>query len=268
MKIELPTEGDPVKVVCADCLDVLPRLPDGCVDAVVTSPPYNQLGSRIPPGGSGMFRGNGFVTTVNAIGYADDMPEEEYQSWITSIVAECLRVSCGLVWVNHKTRYRDGAAIHPLAFLPFPLYSEVVWDRGGSMAMNCKRFAPSHEFVFGFGKPTYWNDDKNALMSVWRISPNREPGARGHPCPYPIAIPRQCIAASTPPGGLVLDPFGGSGTTAVAALHEGRRCLIIERDPGYCDIIRRRVAEAQGVGKGSLLAPEQPGLFDEEGQLT
>jgi len=58
-----------------------------------------------------------------------------------------------------------------------------------------------------------------------------------------------------------VDCFGGSGTTAAAALHEGRRCLIIEKDAGYCDIIRRRVADAQGVGKGSLFA--QPDLFSE-----
>lgn len=64
-----------------------------------------------------------------------------------------------------------------------------------------------------------------------------------------------------------LAPFlaacGARVVATVAALHEGRRCLIIEKDPGYCDIIRRRIADAQGVGTGSFLV--QPGLFDGEG---
>jgi DNA modification methylase len=74
---------------------------------------------------------------------------------------------------------------------------------------------------------------------------------------------RWLVRLVTPEGGCVLDPFAGSGTTAVAALKEGHRCIIVEREAAYCEIIRRRVAEALGVGKGSLLAPEQPDLFAE-----
>ena len=258
--VDLPTEAEPVKVIHGDCLDVLRAMPDGCVDAVVTSPPYNQLGERGTTGG-GMMKRNGFMLKAKQIGYADDMPELEYQAFVAEVVTQCLRVSSGLVWVNHKTRYRDGVGIHPLEFLRFPIYSEVVWDRGRSMALNCKRFAPSHELLYAFGKPGFWNNSSNTLMTVWRISPQREDGGRGHPCPFPVELPRRCIASSSRPGDLILDPFGGSGTTAVAALHEGRRCLIVEKDAGYCDIIRRRVAEAQGVGAGSFLAPSA-GLFD------
>lgn len=261
--IQLPTEAEPVVVVCGDALDAMRELPDGCVDLVVTSPPYNQLhGSGIT--GGGMMKANGFCRTAHEIGYADDMPEPDYQAWLASVVAECLRVSRGLVWVNHKTRYRDGVAIHPLQFLGFPVYSEVIWDRGGSMALNCKRFAPSHETIIAFGKPSYWDDSSNRLMSVWRISPRREDGANGHPCPYPVSLPRRCIKASCEPGGLVFDPFAGSGTTGVAAALEGRRCFLIEKDAAYCDIIRRRVAEAQSDGMFAGVAAEQPNLFPDE----
>lgn len=261
--IDLPTESDPVRIVCGDALEVLRSLPAGCVDAVVTSPPYNQLrGSGIH--GGGMMKRNSFMLTAQQIGYADDMPEPDYQQWLSAVVAECLRISRGLVWVNHKTRYRDGVAVHPLHFLRFPVYSEVVWDRGGSMALNCRRFAPSHEFLFAFGLPTSWHNSSNALMSVWRISPSREDGAEGHPCPFPVELPRRCIASSTDSGDLILDPFGGSGTTAVAALHEGRRCLLIEKEPKYCDIARRRVDEALGVGRGSLFT--QGDLFSGEAE--
>jgi site-specific DNA-methyltransferase (adenine-specific) len=49
----------------------------------------------------------------------------------------------------------------------------------------------------------------------------------------------------TPPNGIILDPFAGSGTTGVAALLEGRRCILIEKDPHYCDVIRKRIADAK-----------------------
>ncbi len=66
--IDLPTEENPVTVIEGDCLDVLRALPDGCVDAVVTSPPYNQLhGSGIS--GGGMMKRNGFCEVARNIGY-------------------------------------------------------------------------------------------------------------------------------------------------------------------------------------------------------
>jgi DNA modification methylase len=245
--IELPTEANPVTVIEGDCLEILRALPDGCVDAVVTSPPYNQLyGSGIS--GGGMMKRNGFCLAAKEIGYADNMPEPEYQAWLSSVIAECLRVSRGLVWVNHKTRYRDGVAIHPLQFLRFPVYSEVIWDRGVSMALNCKRFAPSHETIIAFGKPHYWDDSANRAMSVWRISPRRDDGVKGHPCPYPVELPRRCLRACVPLGGLVLDCFGGSGTTGVAAALEGRRCILIEKEPQYAEICRKRIAKVLDMG--------------------
>ena len=116
-----------IKLYRGDCLKILKRLPARSIDCVVTSPPYNQLGNRIPKEGSGGHKGNGWIRKINQIGYADNMPEPEYQSWLAEIVAECLRVSKGLVWINHKVRYRDGEAIHPARFLPFPIYSEIIW---------------------------------------------------------------------------------------------------------------------------------------------
>ncbi len=62
------------------------------------------------------------------------------------------------------------------------------------------------------------------------------------------------MALSTIDGDLILDPFGGSGTTAVAAIQEGRRCILIEREPKYVAIARRRVAHALADGAGSLFA--------------
>jgi site-specific DNA-methyltransferase (adenine-specific) len=237
--------ADPVSVIFGDCVDVLRGMPDGSVDVVVTSPPYNQLGSRIPAEWSGRYKGKSNYKSVSEFGYADDEDEGVYQEWLRGVVSECLRVSKGLVWVNHKIRYRDGVGIHPLRFLDFPVYSEVIWDRGSGVAQNCRRYTPSHEVIYGFGTPHHWNPVMDArLFSVWRIPPNREELGKGHPCPFPVAIPRRLIASSCPPGGVVLDPFAGSGTTGHAAVLEGCRAVLIEKDRKYEPVISRRLKSA------------------------
>ena len=67
-----------------------------------------------------------------------------------------------------------------------------------------------------------------------------------HPTQKPIKLVREWVRQFTDPGELVLDPFAGSGTTGVAAACENRRCLLIEKDPAYAAIARRRVDEALG----------------------
>lgn len=76
--------------------------------------------------------------------------------------------------------------------------------------------------------------------NVWTIPPDRS--RAGHPAPSPLEIPRRCIAAGSPPGGHVLDPFSGSGTTGVAALELGCRFTGIDTNPTYHDIAIRRIA--------------------------
>src|SRR5690606_14190386 len=66
-----------------------------------------------------------------------------------------------------------------------------------------------------------------------------------HPTVKPIKLMRYLCRLITPPGGTVLDPFAGSGTTLLAAIQEGFSCIGIEREPEYCDIIRKRMAAVQ-----------------------
>lgn len=73
-----------------------------------------------------------------------------------------------------------------------------------------------------------------------------------HPTVKPVDLMRWLVALGTPPGGLVLDPFAGSGTTGVAALAGGRRAILIEREPGYVSDIQERLAHFSGEGRHSL----------------
>jgi site-specific DNA-methyltransferase (adenine-specific) len=80
------------------------------------------------------------------------------------------------------------------------------------------------------------------LANLWRIP--RDPAGE-HPTPKPVALMERMVACSTDDGGLVLDPFMGSGSTGVACANLGRRFIGIEIDPAYFDIAARRIEDAQ-----------------------
>lgn len=120
-----------------DCLDVMPTL--GKVDAVVTSPPYNQLGKRFgKPSGlwADKSGGLGFFNAVKDRGYPDDRDECDYQSWQNDLFTE-IGHHCNpgaSLFYNHQLRWRDGDCLHPIQwFRPngWALRSEIIWDRAG-----------------------------------------------------------------------------------------------------------------------------------------
>lgn len=228
-----------VTIYHGDCRELLPKMDGESFDCAVTSPPYNTLPTTHAPSGLHGERKSGVNKWIKkaAEGYFDAMPELDYQRMVCAVVQECLRVCRGIVWINHKVRFRGGVGIHPVRFIDAPLYSEVVWDRAGSMALNCRRFSPSHECFYGFGSPHYWNDEGNKMMSVWRIPPQL---SELHPCPYPVVLPLRLIQAACPEAGVVFDPFLGSGTTAVAAKQLNRKCIGIEIEERYCEIAANR----------------------------
>ena len=227
-----------------DCGEVLPTL--GMVSTVVTSPPYNTLPTSARASGLHAERKTGINKWMEnaSRGYSDNMPEPDYQVWLNNILMSAANLTNGLVWVNHKIRYRDGEAIHPVRMIRLPIYAEVIWNRGVSMALNCKRYAPSHEGFWAFGTPCYWDDKNNILMSVWNVPHAQRDPWNNHPCPYPEQVIRPIIESSTPMDGTVLDPFMGSGTTGVACARLGRKFIGIEIEERYFDIACRRIEDA------------------------
>ena len=94
-----------------------------------------------------------------------------------------------------------------------------------------------------------------ATLDVWRIAPESAKRV-GHPAPFPIDLPARLMRLYTYRGDVVLDPFMGSGTTAVAAVRNDRRYLGFEMDPAYVELAERRVAAAKEVG--AIDAPKPP----------
>ncbi len=238
-------QDDHVALYHGRCEDVLPTLSD--VACVVTSPPYNTLGSRHADRG-GMHGGSKWTAKVVDEGYADDMDEQSYVGWQIA-VADMLADTCvpgASFFYNHKIRYRDKAPVHPIdivrRFARWDLRQEIVWARDGGIALNARMFCPSDERIYWMvkpGAPHKWNQPSASLMSVWKM--RQEIGRDGHPCPYPTQLPTRCVGAVTDPGDVVLDPFAGSGTTLVAAKSLGRKAIGIELSERYCEMTAERL---------------------------
>jgi DNA modification methylase len=230
---------DFVTLYHGDALDVVGGLSD--VACVVTSPPYNTLGSRIPDRPTGMHSRSGWMAKVRAVGYADDMDEMAYVEWQAELAARIGTVTIpgGSMFYNHKLRYRDKVVFHPLDIVrTFPGWSfrqEIIWDRPGSTTFNAQMFAPNDERIYWMtrdGADHRWNQMAASWLTVWRL--NAENGSP-HPAPFPSDIPARCIQATTVAGEIVLDPFSGSGTTVYAAKMLGRRGIGIELDERWCE---------------------------------
>lgn len=109
-------------------------------------------------------------------------------------------------------------------------------------------------------RPDIDYSDKRNKRSVWSVATVGFKGA--HFATFPPELIRPCILAGAPRGGLVLDPFGGAGTTGLVAMQEGRLSVLCELNPGYADIARARLATAWNEGAAQLDIFNDSGLAD------
>lgn len=224
----------------ARCEDVLPTLRS--FDMVMTSPPYNLKRQWWSQGANGIH--GTLARKFTDEWYEDTVPEAEYQAQQRKLIEEMLAKCTGSVCYNHKLRYamkREGRTLHPMEWLNgLPLWVEIVWDKGGGPALNSRRPVPADERIFVLGRPKAWNN--LGYTNIWRISP---PMNAPHPCPFPIELAKRCIAMFTDPGDLVLDVYGGMGTTGAAAALLGRRAVLVEADEKYCQIAAMQLERVQ-----------------------
>lgn len=230
-----------VEIYHADWREVLPARDPGSAHIAVTSPPYNLIRNWI---------GGGPHSTMDSIRdkilngwYEDSVPEPEYQADQAELLTELTRVCAGSVFYNHKIRYaikRAGRAIHPMEWVAaFPVWSEIIWDRVGALPGKVNRVFHADERIYQIKRPHTWHNQ--GYTSVWRI----HAAAQGfdHPCPFPVEIPKRCIAMASDAGDVVIDPYMGSGTTLRAAKDLGRRAIGIEIEERYCEIAARRMSQ-------------------------
>lgn len=136
------------------------------------------------------------------------------------------------------------------------LRSDIIWYKPNCQPESVKdRVTVSHEYLFMFSKSENYYFDQESIKertadgktqknrrTVWAI--NTEPCKEAHFAVFPRTLVRPCILAGSPTGGLVLDPFFGSGTVGVVAIETDRRCVGIEAKPEYVTIAKKRVRAA------------------------
>jgi len=226
-----------------DCIEGLKELDDNSVDTIITSPPYNKKGllGSIKQGNQIWGKFN-----IDYATYDDDMPEDEYQAWQVELLNQCYRVikEDGSIFYNHKPRRHKNRAYLPWDFIQQSdanLYQLIIWDRRNSPNIRNDVLVPSTEHIYWLckKKPKVFRDQVDPAYrgEVWVIPPERQ---KKHPAPFPEVLVDACIKLSTQEGDLVLDPFMGSGTTALVAQECDRIWMGFEIDPHYASVTEER----------------------------
>ena len=231
------------QIVCGNSVEVMKHIPDESVDLVVTSPPYNLKNST----GNGMKDGRGgkwaSAALVNGYSHYDDnMPHEEYVSWQRDCLNEMFRVlkNDGAIFYNHKWRVQNGLLQDRADIVQgFPVRQIIIWRRKGGINFNAGYFLPTYEVIYLIAKPDFKLAPKaNAHGDVWEFTQEMK---NEHPAPFPLSLVERIVSCTS--AKVILDPFMGSGTTAVAARKLNREYIGIDISPDYCEMAKKRIMQ-------------------------
>ncbi len=233
------------KIHCMDAIKLMESLPAESVGVIVTSPPYNiknSTGNGLKNGSGGKWPGAGLIKGYST--HNDAMPHDEYVRWQRNCLTAMIRVlrSDGAIFYNHKWRVQGGLLQDRSDIVSgFPVRQIVIWKRKGGINFNPGYFLPTYEVIYLIAKPDFKLAPKaNAQGDVWEIPQARD---NNHPAPFPVELAQRCISATV--GGVILDPFMGSGTTAIAAEILNREWIGVEKSSKYCKMALKRIKEHQ-----------------------
>ena len=252
--IENPILPEHLDTVFNSSSEAMSQLPDNSVHLMVTSPPYN-VGKD----------------------YDTDLTLEDYLAFLKRIWAETYRVlvpggrACINVANLGRTPYipLHVFLVRDMLDLRFLMRGEIIWDKGASASASTAwgswqsaanpTLRDIHEYILVFSKGSFQrgrpdgdgDGRKNTISksefleytkSVWAFSAE---SARkiGHPAPFPVELPYRLMQLYTFKGDVVLDPFMGSGQTALAAIKAGRHFVGYETNSAYYKLARKRIAE-------------------------
>lgn len=243
------------RILQGDTLDILPQLPANSVDLVFADPPYNlQLQQEL-------WRPN--MTRVEPVDDAWDQfdsfraYDEFTRAWLSAV--RRVMKETATIWVSgtYHNIFRVGAIMQDLGFW---ILNTVTWQKPNAMPnfrgvrlrndaefVIWAKYGEKSRYTFNHHLMKRFNEGKQ-LGSVWIIPACGGPerlrdgeGKRLHPTQKPEELLTRIIGASTRPGDLVLDPFIGSGTTAVVATRLHRKWIGIEREPIYIRAAKKRI---------------------------
>ncbi|MBP3954798.1 ParB N-terminal domain-containing protein [Gemmata sp. G18] len=223
------------RLLCGDATkpeDLARLLPDGPADTLLTDPPYNVA-----------YAGK----TADALTIAnDDMTAEQYRAFLASALGTALRHLSpgGAFYVWHA----DLAGLDvrlACSTAGLTVRQCLVWVKS-ALVLGRQDYQWRHEpCLYGWadGAPHTWLSDRAQTTVLEFDKPAKN---ADHPTSKPVALFEYLINNSCPSGGVVLDPFAGSGTTLVAAEQTGRTAALVELDPRYCDVIVSRFESVTG----------------------
>ena len=227
------------KIIHGDCLEVMKNFPAKSIDVVITSPPYNLLNSS----------GNGLKKK-----YEDNMPYSDYISWQRECVAEMCRLikDDGAIFYNNKNRVQNGLLEDRGEILKgFPLRQIIIWKRSGAINFNAGYFLPTTEQIYLLCNKNFkLAKGANKNTDVWEITQEMK---NPHPAPFPEALIDRIVLSTT--GKIILDPFAGSGTTAISAKKFDRNFILIEKSLKYCEMAQNRINGGDWRNAGNDSAP-------------
>lgn len=257
------------QILFGDCLDILPKLPSHSIDLIFADPPYNlQLQKEL-------WRPN----QTPVVGVDDEWDRfanfEDYDDFTTRWLSECRRVlkTTGTLWVigSYHNIYRVGKIMMDLGFW---ILNDVIWHKTNPMPnfrgarfqnateilLWAKRSREARGYTFQYQAMKNLNEGKQ-MQNVWHLplctgaERMKIDGKKAHSTQKPEALLYRVILASSKPGDVVLDPFLGTGTTAVVAKRLGRHFIGIERDPRYIGLAQERLKNTPfcGVDERELL---------------
>ena len=233
------------KIHCGDCLELMGKLPRESIDLVVTSPPYNLRNST----GNGLKNGRGgkWERAKLLKGYDtsdDSMPNNTYIEWQRECLDAMLRVlkPNGAIFYNHKWWVQKGLLQDRSEIVQgFPVRQIIIWKRNGGINFNTGYFLPTYEVLYLICKPNFRLAPKaNSFGDIWEIPQER---SNPHPAPFPVELAQRCILSTD--AEVVLDPFMGSGTTAIAGEICQRKWIGFEISRDYCQLTRTRIEAEQ-----------------------
>lgn len=235
------------RLMCGDStsIDAVEKLMAGQkADMVFTDPPYGMsYGGGRAKGDHALNKKGGVLIKAHGMIIGDDKTGDDLIALVRDAVLSATTVS------------KSGAASY--VCFPWRTYSEfeaamlacglkpsacIVWDKK-SIGLGNANYRPQHEFIF-YVKGDAWHGDK-AQSDVWYMSR----GATGeyvHPTQKPVELIERALKNSSKGGDIVIDVFGGSGSTLIACEKTGRHCRMMELDPKYCDVIVKRWEEFTG----------------------